>query len=461
MKQLKKAKNALFSLLLLLAALAVLAACGSKAVTAADKIELGRKYLSELNYTEAVASFTEAIKLDPDNIQAYMGRAEAYLALGEYDKALADYQFVSKKAEEIPYTRALSYIGQAEVYEQTGQPDQAVSAYGQAKVLLNANDAGKAENISEEDVGAKLVQVLYVHAALCETLKNYNAALEDYNALQKLGENVGAKLNEALSQLGDAAENENDLPDPQEPAAEDTVEEPEEESASKSAPEQEAASESESQKPQEETKQEKPASSPEQPKEEATSSQETASSQTESEKNNWESYSVKVNLGNEGPISKTLTVKYCVGKKEFDVHYADEWRSEIYQINTLNKITYHLSEPLLSAVRMEKDFYGYTVFYVPEGTTVNTTSEWIRSETESGVKKPDEVEKMDSNSAYFYWIEVDKLSSGEEVGELANKDGVFNGKYGSDITVHSGKVYYLLEPTSGGYQSANVAFCIG
>ena len=461
MKQLKKAKNALFSLLLLLAALAVLAACGSKAVTAADKIELGQKYLTELNYTEAVASFTEAIKLDPDNIQAYMGRAEAYLALGEYDKALADYQFVSKKAEEIPYTRALSYIGQAEVYEQTGQPDQAVSAYGQAKVLLNANDAGKAENISEEDVGAKLVQVLYVHAALCETLKNYNAALEDYNALQKLGENVGAKLNEALSQLGDAAENENDLPDPQEPAAEDAVEEPEEESASKSAPEQEAASESESQKPQEETKQEKPASSPEQPKEEATSSQETASSQTESEKNNWESYSVKVNLGNEGPISKTLTVKYCVGKKEFDVHYADEWRSEIYQINTLNKITYHLSEPLLSAVRMEKDFYGYTVFYVPEGTTVNTTSEWIRSETESGVKKPDEVEKMDSNSAYFYWIEVDKLSSGEEVGELANKDGVFNGKYGSDITVHSGKVYYLLEPTSGGYQSANVAFCIG
>ena len=81
--------------------------------------------------------------------------------------------------------------------------------------------------------------------------------------------------------------------------------------------------------------------------------------------------------------------------------------------------------------------------------------------TESGVKKPDEVEKMDSNSAYFYWIEVDKLSSGEEVGELANKDGVFNGKYGSDITVHSGKVYYLLDPTSGGYQSANVAFCIG
>lgn len=37
---------------------------------------MGRKYLTELNYTEAVASFTEAIGLDPENIPAYMGRAE-------------------------------------------------------------------------------------------------------------------------------------------------------------------------------------------------------------------------------------------------------------------------------------------------------------------------------------------------------------------------------------------------
>ena len=31
-------------------------ACSSKATNAADKIELGQKYLTELNYTEAVAS---------------------------------------------------------------------------------------------------------------------------------------------------------------------------------------------------------------------------------------------------------------------------------------------------------------------------------------------------------------------------------------------------------------------
>lgn len=264
MKKLEKAKSGLFCLLLMLVALAVLTACGSKAATAVDKIELGQKYLTELNYTEAVASFTEAIKLDPDNIQAYMGRAEAYMALGEYDKALADYRFVSGKTEDMPYTRALSYIGQAEVHEKMEQPARAISDYGLAKALLKASDAGKAENVSEKDVSAKLVQVLYVHAALCETLTNYNAALEDYNDLLELGENTAAKRDEVLSQLGETAEDENGLTDAEEPATESTAEEPAEEPTEESAPGQEAASESESQSAKEETKQEEPASSSEQ-----------------------------------------------------------------------------------------------------------------------------------------------------------------------------------------------------
>ena len=240
MKKLEKMKRSLFCLLLVLAALAVLTACGSKAATAADKIELGQKYLTELNYTEAVASFTEAIKLDPDNIQAYMGRAEAYMALGEYDKALADYRFISGMTEDMPYTRALSYIGQAEVYEKMEQPARAVSDYGLAKALLNASDAGKSENVSEEDVSAKLVQVLYVHAALCETLKNYNTALEDYNDLLELGENTAAKRDEVLSQLGETAEDENGLTDTEEPAAERTAEEPAEEPTEEPAQEHQA-----------------------------------------------------------------------------------------------------------------------------------------------------------------------------------------------------------------------------
>ena len=56
---------------------------------------------------------------------------------------------------------------------------------------------------------------------------------------------------------------------------------------------------------------------------------------------------------------------------------------------------------------------------------------------------------------------MDKPSSHEEVVEQANRNGNFNGKYGAEITIHSGKVYYMIEPTGGGWASDNVAFCVG
>lgn len=51
---------------------------------------MGRKYLTELNYTEAVASFTEAIGLDPENIPAYIGRAEVNELTTANETAWAD-----------------------------------------------------------------------------------------------------------------------------------------------------------------------------------------------------------------------------------------------------------------------------------------------------------------------------------------------------------------------------------
>lgn len=355
-------------------------ACSSKATNAADKIELGQKYLTELNYTEAVASFTEAIKLDPDNIQAYMGRAEAYMALGEYDKALADYRFISGMTEDMPYTRALSYIGQAEVYEKMEQPARAVSDYGLAKALLNASDAGKSENVSEEDVSAKLVQVLYVHAALCETLKNYNTALEDYNDLLELGENTAAKRDEVLSQLGETAEDENGLTDAEEPAAESTAEEPAEEPTEESAPEQEAASESESQPASEETKPEEPASSSKQSQEEA------ASLQEEITEINWVEETVKSKYW-----SNSVSVRYSIGAKSIQLLYDGEPK------------TYHLSAPLQSVQRVKKGDYEHFVFYVPEGTTV--TADW------SGV-----------DGAMLRWIEVSHIFSEDELQNVNDSD---------------------------------------
>lgn len=414
-------------------------ACVSKAVNAADKIELGQKYLTELNYTEAIASFTEAIKLDPNNIQAYMGRAEAYVALGEYDKALADYRFISGTTEDMPYTRALSYIGQAEVHEKMEQPARAVSDYGLAKALLKASDAGKAENVSEEDVSAKLVQVLYVHAALCETLKNYNTALEDYNDLLELGENTAAKRDEVLSQLGETAEDKNGLTDTEEPAAESTAEEPAEGPTEESAPGQEAASESESQPASEETKSEEPASSSEQAAdtEEAAASQEKASTQPEEEKTNWVTYTeTKTSFIGSNCI---LHVKYGIGEKNITVQETEDAEDDRVESKTI----YHLSVPLQSAKRVEKGYDGHVIFYVPEGTTITMSYSYQDGKYSNR-----------ADPCTFNWIETNRVMSDSEV-ENANV------ACAESVTIQKGTMYQMVNGTVDGWISdiGGVVFC--
>ena len=364
----------------LLLAVLLLTACASSAAKAAKKIELGQKYLTEMNYTEAVASFTEAIKLEPDNIQAYIGRAEAYMALGKYDKALEDYQFVSGKTEEMPYTRALSYIGQAEVYERTDKPEKALSDYELAKALLNASDAGKAEDVSEEDVGVKLVQVLYAHAALCETLKNYNTALEDYNDLLELGEKVEKKRDKLLSQLGDTIDEENTLSGTEEPAAESAAEKPTDHPKEEPAAEQKASSASESQPTSEGTKSEELASSSEQSQEEA------ASLQEEITEINWVEETVKSKY-----YDSNETIRYCIGAKSIQLLYDGEL------------MTYHLSTPLQSVQRVKKGDYEHFVFYVQEGTTVTA-------------------DLLGIDGAMLRWIEVSRIFSEDELQNVNDSD---------------------------------------
>ena len=51
-------------------------------------LELGQRYLDELNYEQAVVCFEEYLEIDPQCVEAYAGLAQAYVGLGEYEKAL-------------------------------------------------------------------------------------------------------------------------------------------------------------------------------------------------------------------------------------------------------------------------------------------------------------------------------------------------------------------------------------
>ena len=175
-----KRKHTLRMFALLLAALALFTACTSKAAKAQEKIELGQNYLTELNYTEAVASFTEAIELDPENIPAYMGRAEAYIGLKQYDDAKADYTTAIEKTEEQPYTQAEAYIGRAEVNELTTANEDALSDYEAASTALDKVDVEKITDVTEQMLEALKIKVYNACARLSALFGKNDAAVASY-----------------------------------------------------------------------------------------------------------------------------------------------------------------------------------------------------------------------------------------------------------------------------------------
>lgn len=206
-------------LAVLLLVLALFTACTSSAQKAAQQLELGRKYLTEQNYAEAVVAFTEAIQLDPNNIDAYMGRAEAYKALQKYEEAADDYSTVIEKTTDQPYTQALAYQGRADLYEQTEEWAKAESDYSAILPLL---DTEGAKNAADDEARTELKKdVLKRHAAVCITMELFEKASADYDTLEQLGEDVSS-ARDALAALlpAEAPDAENTLKPAEDSAAE-------------------------------------------------------------------------------------------------------------------------------------------------------------------------------------------------------------------------------------------------
>jgi tetratricopeptide (TPR) repeat protein len=82
-------------------ALGVFAACSNTAqpTTAAELLNLGEKYLLEMEYEQAIVQFTKLIEIEPKNPRGYTGSAEAYVALGDTDKAV---EVLERGLKELP-----------------------------------------------------------------------------------------------------------------------------------------------------------------------------------------------------------------------------------------------------------------------------------------------------------------------------------------------------------------------
>ena len=442
-----------------LAAAMLLTACAGGAASFDKQMELGRKYLSETNYAEAIAAFTEAIRLNPNDIEAYIGRAQAYTALKKYDEANADYTAVIEMTEEQPYQQASAYVGRAGVGEETGRLTDAESDYTAALALLGEKNLDAMDDSDAEAARDLKKETLVKHAAVCVTLVLLDKAAEDYDQLEELGQNVAAErseLEKLLESTTAAADTENGLPDaetpdqPETPAAEEQPAESKKEEAASSR-EQSAESKKEeaasSKEQPAESKKEEAASSKEQPAE--SKKEEAASSKTQPVEQK-QSYTATRTI----PYSNdTQSSSYTVAEKvEYQIggttirmtqQYTDTTEDHVsnekYATSETTADVYTLSQPLQA---MERKGDWQVVWDVPAGTVI--TLKGTLTGTDSG---PWGTDKYSDSRSGVYGIIVSRVLSNDEVDSSA---GSYPSFYGESVTIEKGKLYQLTDANEGG-----------
>ena len=406
----------------LLAAM-LLTSCAGSAANFDKQMELGRKYFTELNYAEAIAAFTEAIRLDPNDIEAYFERAQAYAALKKYDEANADYTAVIEKTDAQPYLQASAYVGRAGVGEETDKLADAESDYAAALTLLGDETAGKDSSTDADKVLTLKKETLAKHAAVCVTLALLDKAAWDYDQLEELGQNVAAERSELekLRKDAPAEDTENSLPDS------DTPELPEETDAEEAASSKEQPAE---------RKTEEAASSNEQPaeskKEEAASSQVQTAGQPQS-------YTAKktASWGDNETLTTVEKVSYQIGGTTIRLTHNEDlpWTDEGVQhtSSSIDTCVYTLSQPLQG---MERKGDWQVIWDVPAGTVISCTGTYT--------SLSDSVVNWESSGTGMLCLVTTRVLSEDEVetwGDVAGDESV---------TVEKGKLYQMIDVTEGG-----------
>ena len=404
----------------LLAAM-LLTSCAGSATNFDKQMELGRKYFTELNYAEAIAAFTEAIRLDPNDIEAYFERAQAYAALKKYDEANADYTAVIEKTDDQPYLQASAYVGRAGVGEETENLADAESDYAAALVLLGDETAGKDSSSDADKVLTLKKETLAKHAAVCVTLALLDKAAGDYDQLEELGQNVAAERSELekLRKDAPAEDTENNLPDSDTPELQEETD-AEEAASSKEQPA--------------ERKTEEAASSNEQPaeskKEEAASSQVQTAGQPQS-------YTAKktASWGDNETLTTVEKVSYQIGGTTIRLtHQEDEvWTDSSAVESAKETRVYTLSQPLQG---MERKGDWQVIWDVPAGTVISRTGTYT--------SLSDGVVNWESSGTGMLCLVTTRVLSEDEVetwGDVAGDESV---------TVEKGKLYQMIDVTEGG-----------
>ena len=128
-----------------------------------ENSQIGDRHFKNGNYEEAIAAYTEYLRLKPRDIKTIYNRGRAYEELGQYEKALTDFRkvikedplnvngylsiandyyhrlkdyentiFFSDKALKFDENNVLGYTLKGKAHQKLGQLDEALTSYNAA-----------------------------------------------------------------------------------------------------------------------------------------------------------------------------------------------------------------------------------------------------------------------------------------------------------------------------------------
>jgi tetratricopeptide (TPR) repeat protein len=98
-------------------------------------------WVKVLGSDRAIADYDEAIRLNPEDADAYSNRGNAYFHKGDFDRAITDYDEAIRLNPEF----ADAYHNRGSAYFHKGDSDRAIADYDEA-IRLNPEDADAYSN---------------------------------------------------------------------------------------------------------------------------------------------------------------------------------------------------------------------------------------------------------------------------------------------------------------------------
>ena len=168
-------------------------------MTIEEHLKKGDSFVQQKDYRSAIKEYDQAIKLDPQNADAYFNRGVANFKLEQYKWAIADFDHVIKidpKNSEAYKTRGIIKC-ELEQYEQAiADYDDAIEINPEyAEVYFNLGNAKNKLKQYEQAI-ADYNRAIEIDPEYAEAynnrgntkleLKQYGAAIEDYNKVLKI-----------------------------------------------------------------------------------------------------------------------------------------------------------------------------------------------------------------------------------------------------------------------------------